>query len=194
MTVSNLVQRLRVRRQFLANVVIITFGLLVAACAPMLLEDPSAQADVAQQASSTADWPDVVTIEEDSPQRQFFDEHLEYIFAGDIEGMIRETYTEDAVLISPFDIYEETSPPHIVRGHDELIQFFNDYMAWQGAINVESIDQFAGTNESIFFQATFTSNTGRWVVGDAWHLEDGKIAVHYSFDHLVNTAEEVAAE
>jgi len=27
----------------------------------------------------------------------------------------------------------------------------------------------------------FTSKTGRWAVGDAWHMHDGKIEVHYSF-------------
>lgn len=126
---------------------------------------------------------DVTSFEAESPARKFFDEHMAYIYANDIDGMIDQQYTEDAVLISPFDVVEGASPPHIVRGRQALKDFFRIYLAWQGEINVESMDQFAATPESVFFQATFTSKTGRWVVGDGWQLREGKIAVHYSFAH-----------
>lgn len=124
---------------------------------------------------------DVTSFDTHSPGRVFFDEHMRYIYANDTDGMIDDQYHEDAVLISPFAV--DGSAPHVVRGRSSLKQFFREYMAWQGPIEVESIDQFAATDESIWFQATFSSQTGRWVVGDAWHMRDGRITVHYSFAH-----------
>jgi hypothetical protein len=107
---------------------------------------------------------------------------MAYIYANDINGMIDNQYTQDAVLISPFDILD-TPPPHIVRGNQALKDFFHKYIAWQGEIKVDSLYDFAEISDSICFQAIFTSKTGRWVVGDEWHLSDGKIDRHYSFAH-----------
>jgi hypothetical protein len=115
-----------------------------------------------------------------TPGRKFFDEHMAYIYANDVAGMIDNQYTQDAVLISPFDILD-VPPPHTVRGNQALKDFFNIYLPWQGAINVEDLTDFVETENSIFFQAVFTSKTGRWAVGDAWHMTDGKIDTHYSF-------------
>lgn len=112
--------------------------------------------------------------------RKFFDKHMEYIYANKIDEMIDDQYTADAVLISPFDVLP-TPPPHTVRGNAELKRFFHTYIDWQGSINVEELTNFVETEKSIFFQAVFTSRTGRWAVGDAWHMRDGKIEVHYSF-------------
>ena len=109
-----------------------------------------------------------------TPGRQFFDEHMAYIYAGNLDGMIDDQYREDAVLISPFDILD-TPPPHIVRGREALKAFFHKYIEWQGSINVESLYDFAETEDAISFQAIFTSRTGRWVVGDAWSLKDRRL-------------------
>jgi len=119
--------------------------------------------------------------------RTFFDEHMSYIYANKIDDMIDEQYTEDALLISPFHVLNNP-PPHIVRGRKALKEFFHTYIAWQGSINVEELYDFAETDDSIYFQAIFTSQTGRWVVGDAWHMRDGKIDVHYSFAHRLGDA------
>lgn len=116
--------------------------------------------------------------------RKFFDEHMNYISHNDIDGLIDNQYTQDAVLISPFDVLS-TPPPHIIQGNKALKEFFRTYTAWQGSINVEKLYDFAETENSIFFQAIFTSNTGRWVVGDAWHMTNGKIDTHYSFAHKI---------
>jgi len=117
-----------------------------------------------------------------TPGQQFFDEHMKFLSENDVDGMIDNQYTEDAVLISPFDILD-TPPPHIVRGRKDLKKFFRKYVDWQGAINVESLYDFAETEEAISFQAVFTSNTGRWLVGDAWYMRGGMIAYHFSFAH-----------
>jgi hypothetical protein len=120
-----------------------------------------------------------------TPGRQFFDKHMQYIYAGDLDGLIDDQYHPEAVLLSPFDILESKPPPHIVRGRPALKEFFNNYVRWQGSINVESLYDFAETEEAISFQAVFTSNTGRWVVGDGWSLKDGLIYYHFSFAHKV---------
>jgi hypothetical protein len=125
-----------------------------------------------------------MTATPQTPGRKFFDEHMAYIYANKIDEMIDVQYAPNAVLISPFDVLP-TPPPHIVRGNKALKEFFRTYIAWQGAINVEKLYNFAETDESIFFQAIFTSNTGKWVVGDAWHMNGGQIYVHYSFAHKI---------
>jgi hypothetical protein len=119
-----------------------------------------------------------------TPGRKFFDEHIAYLTDNDIDNMIDNQYTQDAVLISPFDILD-TPPPHIVRGNKALKEFFHKYIAWQGSINVEELCDFAETENSIFFQSIFTSNTGRWIAGAGWHMTDGKIDTHYSFAHKI---------
>jgi hypothetical protein len=116
--------------------------------------------------------------------RQFFDEHMAYIYAGNLDAMIDNQYREDAVLISPFDILD-TPPPHIIRGREALKAFFHKYIDWQGSIDVESIYDFAETEDAISFQAIFTSQTGKWVVGDAWSLKDRMIVYHFSFAHKI---------
>lgn len=122
-----------------------------------------------------------------SPGHKFFNEHMEYIYANKIDEMIDNQYTEDAVLISPFDVLR-TPPPHTVKGRKALKEFFHTYIQWQGSINVEKIFDFVETGDSIFFQAIFTSRTGRWVVGDAWHMRGDKIDVHYSFAYKAEAA------
>lgn len=115
-----------------------------------------------------------------TPGQNFFDQHMAYIAAKDVDGMVDAQYTEDAVLVSPFDILD-TPPPHIVRGNQALKNFLRKYLGWQGEIKLESLYNFAELDDSIIFHAIFTSNTGQWVVGDAWHMRDGKIDRHYSF-------------
>ena len=123
-----------------------------------------------------------------TPGRKFFDEHMAYLYAGNIDGMIDDQYHTDAVLISPFDVLD-TPPPHIVRGSEALKEFFRTYTDWQGPINVESLYDFAETEEAISFQAIITSNTGRWVVGDGWYMRAGLIYYHFSFAHKLGESE-----
>lgn len=120
-----------------------------------------------------------------TPGRKFFDEHMAYIYAGKLDEMIDNQYTADCLHISPWDVLPGTPPPHILRGREEMKKFFHIYVAAQGSINVEQLYDFAETDNSISFQAIFTSKTGRWVVGDAWHMRDGMIDIHYGFCHKI---------
>ena len=120
-----------------------------------------------------------------TPGRKFFDEHMAYISAKDVGGMVDAQYTQNAVLISPFNILD-TPPPHIVRGNQALKEFLGKYLDWQGEIKVESLYNFAELDDSITFHAILTSNTGRWVVSDAWYMRDGQIDRHYSFAYKLS--------
>lgn len=120
--------------------------------------------------------------------RQFFDRHMEYIMAKDMEAMIRETYTEDASLYNAIP-FLDTPPPNVITGHDALIKAFEDYLAYQGEIQVTSLYNFLNTPAVISFQATFVSpKTGLWVVGDTWMMRGEKIFRHFGFAHRLGDA------
>ncbi|HEY9873905.1 MAG TPA: hypothetical protein V6D12_10740 [Candidatus Obscuribacterales bacterium] len=123
-----------------------------------------------------------------TPGRKFFDEHMQYIVAKDMAGMINNTYTEDAILYNAFP-FLDTPPPNVIQGREELIKVFNAYLDYQGEIQVDSLYNFLETEDVISFQATITSpKTGKWAVGDAWLLQNGKIARHFGFAHRLGDA------
>jgi myosin-crossreactive antigen len=111
---------------------------------------------------------------------KFFNEHMAYIYGNKIDEMIDDQYAQDGIPSSSFNVLP-TPPPHVIRGNQALKKFFRTYIDWQGSINLEEVTNFAETEKSLFFQEGFTSKTGRWAVGDAWHMRDGKIEVHYRF-------------
>lgn len=116
-----------------------------------------------------------------TPGQKFIQDQLTYFGTGDLEGLVQNHYTENALLITPFEV--NAPPPQLIRGRAALLEFFRAYIQWHGAINVESLYNIAEAENVISFQAVFTSNQGRWFVGDGWHLVDGKIDVHYSYSY-----------
>lgn len=123
-----------------------------------------------------------------TPGREFFDTHMKYIVAGDMVGMVTDTYTEDAILYNAFP-FLDTPPPNVIKGREALIKAFEAYLAYQGEIQVDSLYNFLETEDVISFQATITSpKTGKWAVGDVWTLEDGKISRHFGFAHRLGDA------
>src|SRR5512144_3350602 len=119
-----------------------------------------------------------VLMAEKTRGQQFFDEHNSYLWAGDIEGLVKNGYTSDAILISSFDILE-VPPPHVVHAGPDLVKFFARWLDYHGAVTVDSLYDFAELDDSISFQALMTTQTGKWVVGEAWHLAGDKIDRHY---------------
>lgn len=123
-----------------------------------------------------------------TPGRQFFDEHMQYIIRKDMAGMVKNTYTEDAILYNAFP-FLDTLPPNVIQGQEELIKVFEAYLNYQGDIQVDSLYNFLETEDVISFQATITSpKTGKWAVGDAWLMQDGKIARHFGYAHSLENA------
>ena len=106
-----------------------------------------------------------------SPGRKFYEEQLDYLAAKDVDGLVANHYNDDAVLMS-FDV--------TVRGREALRQYFRAYLERLGTLAVTSTDRFAETEDSIFFEATVTSNLGTVRVYDAFVLRDGKISYHFA--------------
>lgn len=114
--------------------------------------------------------------------QEVFDAHTNYLWARDFEGMIKNTYTPDAILVSAFDVLD-TPPPHVVHAGPEMIDFFVRWFDYHGEMSFDSLYDFVELGDSIFFQAMMTSQAGKWVVGEAWHLVGDKIDRHYGFCH-----------
>jgi ketosteroid isomerase-like protein len=111
---------------------------------------------------------DQVTI---TPGRKFYAEQLDYLAAKDVDGLVANHYNDDAVLIS-FDV--------TVKGREALRDYFRTYLERLGTLTVTSTDKFMETEDSIFFEATVTSNLGTVRVYDAFVLRDGKISYHFA--------------
>ena len=73
-----------------------------------------------------------------TPGRQFFNEHMEYIAAKDMAGMVTNTYTEDAILYNPFP-FLDTPPPNVIQGSEELIKVYNAFLEYQGEVQLHSL-------------------------------------------------------
>ena len=115
--------------------------------------------------------------------KAFFDRHMEYIAANDMEGMVRETYTPDAALYNAFPFLEEPAP-NIITGTDTLLEVFKKYLDYQGDIGVVKLYNFLDSEDVISFQAQITSTkTGEWAVGDTWLMKGNQIHKHFGFAH-----------
>lgn len=124
-----------------------------------------------------------------TPGHLFFDQHVNNLTPSGLDTLIQEQYLEDAVLISPFDVLD-TPPPHILRGHAEIKNFLQKWLEYHGKSTFTSLTNFAETEDSVTFHATMTSQTGNWMLGEAWHvvggLPNGKIDRHYGFAYKIS--------
>jgi hypothetical protein len=111
---------------------------------------------------------------------QFLNDQLSYFMKNDIDGLVRDHYNDDAVLISYFDIYGDGNVPHIIKGKDNLLKFLKDYLQASGSINVNYVSKIASTDDSIVFQTEFTSNLGNVKGTDCWYIQNSKISRHYA--------------
>jgi len=133
--------------------------------------------------SSTDEYEETVTVST-TPDRAFFDKHMEYLFSGDLDGLFESQYRDDAILIVP--AVSEGEPPSIVP-RAQFKEFFGAFLDYYGELNVDSLDHFVALDDSIFFQAMVSSpKAGRWVMGEAWHMIDGKIDRQYDYVHKLD--------
>lgn len=119
-----------------------------------------------------------------TPAREFYEKHLEQIAAGRIDEMVDHDYTQDAVLITFFNGFDDSPPPMTIKGSAAIKEFFHKYMEVVGSIDVKTVElaeDFDGTSGGICFQASMNCNLGLVKVGDAWQMRDGKIFYHYGF-------------
>jgi len=113
-----------------------------------------------------------------TPGKKFYLDQLGYVGKGDIDGLLKNHYHEDAVMVT-FD--------GVRKGHDELRQYYVNTLASMGKITGLSTDYFCETDDSIIFKATITDEKRGTVHADnAFYLKNGKIYRHLSLTLLSN--------
>lgn len=110
--------------------------------------------------------------------KEFYKEQLGYLASNDIEGLLRDHYHKDAVMIT-FD--------GIRRGHDELRNYFVNTLASMGKITGLATEYYAETEDAIIFKAKITDEKRGTVNADnALYMKDGKIFRHIALTLLPN--------
>jgi len=108
---------------------------------------------------------------DDSAGQQFYRRQLEYLQNVDIRGLVDNQYAEDAEMVG-FDF--------TAKGRQAIYDHFVNYMKVLGRIELNSTDKWAETDDSIFFEATMSTNLGVARVYDAFVLRDGKASHHFT--------------
>jgi hypothetical protein len=108
---------------------------------------------------------------ENMPGKEFYRRQLHYLQTLDLQGLADNQYTEDAELIG-FDGQW--------IGRQAIYDHFVSYMQVLGHIDLNSTDKWAETDDSIFFEATMTTNLGVARVYDAFVFRDGKASHHFT--------------
>jgi hypothetical protein len=103
--------------------------------------------------------------------REFYERHVQFLIDRDVDGLIESNYNDDALLVTH---------NAVVRGREELRQFFAGYLDLLGQLEVLSTDAFTDTGDTILFEATMRSNLGEVRVYDAFVLRDGRIDYHFA--------------
>jgi len=113
-----------------------------------------------------------VLATEPSFGRKFYRKHMTYFDKQDVDGLVKNDYTEDAIL---------TAPEFSVQGRDALKAVLTDYLSMVGTVRVKTTERFLESGNIIFIEATCqTSKAGERRVYDIWEMRDGKIARHFT--------------
>ena len=109
-------------------------------------------------------------MERDTPGWKFFQRHLNFFYAKDIDGLLASDYNDDAVVMS-YDF--------AIKGKEGLKQLFTAYLEMIGDMQLTSTEHFNETEDSILIEATMqTSKAGERKVYDVFVLKNGKISYH----------------
>lgn len=113
--------------------------------------------------------------------RAMFDEHMRYVRAMDIEGMVRDTFDDEAVYYHNFPFFE-TPPPFVLTGKGKIAHALKIIFERQGNLRVGEPMGWSESDHHIAFQVVVTSpNTGSWLVSDFWYLRDGKVFLYFGY-------------
>jgi hypothetical protein len=111
--------------------------------------------------------------------KEFYLRQLGFLATNDIDGLLREHYHPDAVMIT-FD--------GIRRGHDELRSYFEGRIGSLGQIGYLATEYFAETEDTIIFKSVVRSSSnaheGEIHADNALVLKDGKIWRHIALTIL----------
>ena len=103
--------------------------------------------------------------------RDFLNRHVELLSKGDIDGLMREHYHDDAELVT-FEFNR--------KGKDAIANYLKvENPAQAGQVsNIEMVAQ-AESDDTIIYTAIVTSEKmGRFVARDALYVKDGKVLKH----------------
>ena len=107
---------------------------------------------------------------EQTPGKAFYQQQIAALEAYDIDALMAQ-YHPDAAMIG-FDF--------TVKGHTAIRKHFVGYLERLGTLKLKSTDKFTETDDSIFFEATITTNLGEARVYDVFLLRGGKATHHFS--------------
>jgi len=101
----------------------------------------------------------------------FYNEHIAYMKAGDIDGLMRDHYHEDVELVT-FEF--------VLKGKDAIKKYLTvDSPATMGQVLGLSTLHFAESEDVIMFVSEVNSEKmGYFQARDAYYLKDGKIFRH----------------
>ncbi len=122
-----------------------------------------------------------------SKMQRLFEQHMGYLSRGDIEGMVRDTFTEDIVMYHNMPFFEG-KPPYTLHGRKEVTASQKVIFDPKNQGIVTASDPFNVVEDGDFlgFQAIVTSqNTGKWLMSDVWQLRGDTIAVYWVMAYLL---------
>lgn len=126
-----------------------------------------------------------------SKGREFLDRHVAYIARGDIAGLMRDHYHDDAEMVT-FEF--------VLKGKDAIQEYLAGRMPAQaGQVRGVELAHFAESSDCIMFTSVVDSeNLGPFVARDTFYLRDGKILRHIAMtlppDKDVSGHEQVAKQ
>jgi len=106
--------------------------------------------------------------------KEFVDNHLKLLAAGDAVKLVANDYHDDAVMVLMVG-----PEPQVVTGKQALQALLGVYLRdiYRGFV---SFQKLAFSDDSICLQATINTVAGEANVWDALFMKDGKIYRHYS--------------
>ncbi|MGF1647982.1 MAG: nuclear transport factor 2 family protein [Kineosporiaceae bacterium] len=128
--------------------------------------------------------------------REVYETHMRYIAEQDIDGLVHDTYTDDAVLVHNFPYFDGPGPYRHV-GKDAIIAAQKTIFAPanHGAIVAGPTFEFLADGDTIVFQLHILSPTrGRWMNTDLWTVRDGKLAEQYVLGYPLDDVDRAWAE
>ncbi|HTX98098.1 MAG TPA: nuclear transport factor 2 family protein [Mycobacterium sp.] len=107
----------------------------------------------------------------DTPGKLFYEEQVKYLLDKDVDSLVEKHYHDNAVIVS-FD--------HIVRGKDNIRDYFTQFFNSVTIEQVVSTDKFTETEDTLMFEATVESNGGMIKTFDALVLDSGRIRLQFT--------------
>ncbi|OGA47529.1 MAG: hypothetical protein A3F74_00145 [Betaproteobacteria bacterium RIFCSPLOWO2_12_FULL_62_58] len=101
--------------------------------------------------------------------------------AGDIAGMVNNTFHDDATYYHNFHFFD-SPPPYVLSGKENIIKAMSVIFERQGKMRVGEVLDWSESDNHIALQILVTSpNTGSWLITDFFGLRDGKVFEYFGY-------------